>query len=136
THAEVCWSWGPAHYECAVREIWRLREELSKMRGAEPSDEEISAIIGKHFQLPGNACRAHVAIAEVLRAQPVASAGPVAYAAFADNGNIRIWSREPLNVPGCVPLYTAPPAAKAEADDARDAARYRWLRDPCSGAER
>lgn len=26
THAEVCWSWGPAHYECAMREIERLRK--------------------------------------------------------------------------------------------------------------
>lgn len=34
-----------------------------------------------------------------------------------------------------VPLYAAPVAAQGE-DDARDAARYRWLRDPLSGAER
>lgn len=40
-------------------------------------------------------------------------AQPVAYAVFADNGNIRIWSTdkgitENVGVP--VPLYTAPPA--------------------------
>ena len=153
THAEVCWSWGPAHYECAVREIerlrkmhqdayqrglqagsrglremydaiqevkrqdaWgntrltealmaaeeraeraeaenkRLREELSKMR-AEPSDEEIDAIVSKHFQLPGNVSGAYAVIAEVLLSERMRRM-------------------------------------------AEDAARYRWLRDPCSGAER
>jgi hypothetical protein len=25
THAENCWSWGPAHYKCACTEIGRLR---------------------------------------------------------------------------------------------------------------
>lgn len=25
THAEGCWSWGPAHYMCAYREIGKLR---------------------------------------------------------------------------------------------------------------
>lgn len=32
THADDCWSWGPGHYKCAVAEIERLREELSKDR--------------------------------------------------------------------------------------------------------
>jgi len=25
THADGCWSWGPAHYECACAEIAKLR---------------------------------------------------------------------------------------------------------------
>ena len=32
THADDCWSWGLEHYECAVREIERLREELDGLR--------------------------------------------------------------------------------------------------------
>ena len=25
THAENCWSWGPAHYECACRELAKAK---------------------------------------------------------------------------------------------------------------
>lgn len=47
--------------------------------------------------------------------QPATKSEPVAYAAFSDNGNIRVWSRalnviEIMAAQGCkaVPLYTAP----------------------------
>ncbi len=30
THAADCWSWGPKHYECAVREIEALRADLAE----------------------------------------------------------------------------------------------------------
>ncbi len=93
THADNCWCWGPKHYDCAMREIERLREKLSKMRRGEPSDEEIDAIVSKHFQLPGNVTGAYAVITEVL------------------------WTERMRRM-------------------AKDAARYRWLRDPCSGAER
>ncbi|GEM_PF-6300481 len=42
------------------------------------------------------------------------AAQPVAYALFAENGNIRIWSQQPLEISGLIPLYavsTAKPAA-------------------------
>lgn len=49
--------------------------------------------------------------------RPLPNAEPVAYAAFAENGNIRVWSRGPgvvemIAAQGCkaVPLYTSPPS--------------------------
>lgn len=31
THADDCWAWGPAHYECAIRKIEELVAELREM---------------------------------------------------------------------------------------------------------
>lgn len=44
---------------------------------------------------------------------PAAGQEPVAYALFADGGDIRLWSKKPLAHPHAVPLYTAPQPAVA-----------------------
>lgn len=32
THNDKCWSYGPRHYECAVREVDRLNKIIDKFR--------------------------------------------------------------------------------------------------------
>ena len=39
---------------------------------------------------------------------------PVAYAVFAENGNIRLWSQQPIDTSRAVPLYSAPQPLPAE----------------------
>lgn len=36
THADGCWSWGWRHYECAEREIARLRSRVAELEAGEP----------------------------------------------------------------------------------------------------
>lgn len=54
THADGCWEWGPAHNECAVREIEILRAEVVKLRNlradAALSDAERSVPEGRGEQ--------------------------------------------------------------------------------------
>ena len=34
THGPGCYAWGPAHYECALREIQRMQAEIDAAKGA------------------------------------------------------------------------------------------------------
>lgn len=41
THAENCWSWGHGHYECAVRKIKALQEEVERLRADLMESDEL-----------------------------------------------------------------------------------------------
>jgi hypothetical protein len=78
THAEVCWSWGPAHYECAVAEIERLREQL-----------RLSTVDQVNAEAEANDARAEI---EALRAERDALAKDAARYAIARRMSPQQWA--------------------------------------------
>ena len=49
THSPVCWSWGPRHYECALRQIERdealLRQALEALQSADWYVDQLERVV-------------------------------------------------------------------------------------------
>lgn len=46
THADDCWSWGPGHYKCAVKEIKTLQAKCDALREALETMVEMAEMNG------------------------------------------------------------------------------------------
>lgn len=57
THSHDCWSWGPAHYECAVREIEALRAEVASERNLKADAIHACAMANIRAELLAEALR-------------------------------------------------------------------------------
>ena len=66
THAAVCWSWGPRHYECAVGQIER---DEALLRQALEALEEASDALHKGHPVRVHTQRAVAALRERLGAK-------------------------------------------------------------------
>lgn len=92
-----------------------------KLVPAEPTPEMVEAARDQHEGEPYLPVSLYKAM---INAAPAVQGEPVAYAVFAENGNIRIWCADPIQTEtlrqqygeALQPLYAAPPPATAPLD--------------------
>src|SRR5690606_39783464 len=129
THAADCWSWGPAHYECAVREIERLRKmhQDAYQRGLQAGSRGLREMYDAIQAVKRQDAWGNTRLTEALM-----EAEERAERAEAENKRLR---EELSKMRGGEPSDEGIRSEQVRRM-AEDAERYRWLRDPCSGAER
>ncbi|HHJ0461128.1 TPA: hypothetical protein ACQDQ8_005013 [Serratia marcescens] len=125
-------------------QVWQASRELLANREAQPTSELAAPSAGVYC--PSDSAetieenpkswaawkREAERLQDIIDQAANREAQPVAYAVFADNGNIRIWSTDKGitdNVGVSVPLFTAPPAPAVNAAPDFEA----WFNSPEAG---